>query len=285
MSFRVLRSREVSINTTWSYYIMNENKSKHEVDVKQIIDMLLKRWWIIVITVAVAVAGAFAYTYFMVTPTYTSSATMLINGGNNMTSYQQILAGQYQLVDYPFILKSHDTLQKAANLLNADESVNYRETYTSSVLYGMVSYQSVEDSRIFKIVVTSTSPEEAQAVANVIKDVFEDETERVISGTVVQLVETPRLPTSASSSGLKKTVVVGAAVGAVLGAVIAVLLGLGSDVLDSEEWLLKTFKNEAPLLTIIPDASTSFGGRYYYRYKYKRYYKYSSKSQKEKDSK
>ena len=263
---------------------MNENKSKYEVDVKQIMDMLLKRWWIIVITAVVAVAGAFAYTHFMVTPTYSSSATMLINSGSNMTSYQQILAGQYQLEDYPFILKSHDTLQKAANILNADESINYREDYTSAVLYGMVSYQSVEDSRIFKIVVTSTNPEEAQAVANVIKDVFEDETERIISGTVVQSVETPRLPSSASSTGLKKNVIIGAAAGAVIGAIIAILFGLGSDVLDSEEWLIKNFKEEAPLLAVIPDASTS-GGRYYYRYKYKRYYKYSSQPRDEKGSK
>lgn len=256
---------------------MNENKPKYEIDVKQIIDIMLKRWWIIVIATVVAVAGAFAYTYFMVTPTYSSSATMLINGGNNMTSYQQILAGQYQLEDYPFILQSHDTLQKAANILNADDTVDYREEYTSSILYGMVSYQAVEGSRIFKIVVTSNNPDEAQAVANVVKDVFRDETERVISGTFVQVVESPRLPTVASSSGLRRTVVVGAAIGVVIGAALAVLMGLGSDVLDSEEWLLKNFSEEAPLLAIIPDASSA-GGKKYYRYKYKRYYRYSFKT-------
>ena len=255
---------------------MNENKSKYELDVKQVLDMMLKRWWIIVITAVVAVAGAFAYTHFMVTPTYSSSATMLINSGTNMTSYQQILAGQYQLEDYPFILKSHDTLQKAANILNADDTINYRENYTSSILSGMVSYQTVEDSRIFKIVVTSTDPDEAQAIANVVKDVFQDETERIISGTFVQTVESPRLPTTASSTGLKKNVVVGAAIGVVLGAVLTVLLGLGSDVLDSEEWLLKTFKEEAPLLAIIPDANAAEGKKYY-RYRYKRYYRYSTK--------
>ena len=255
---------------------MNENKSKYELDVKQILDMLLKRWWIIVIATVIAVACAFAYTHFMVTPTYSSSATMLINSGTNMTSYQQILAGQYQLEDYPFILKSHDTLQKAANILNADDTINYRENYTSSILSGMVSYQTVEDSRIFKIVVTSTNPDEAQAIANVIKDVFQDETERIISGTFVQTVESPRLPTVASSSGLKRNVVVGAAAGVAAGVLIAVLLGLASDVLDSEEWLLHNFKDEAPLLAIIPDAS-SLGKKKYYRYRYKRHYRYSTK--------
>ena len=261
-----------------------ENKSKYEFDVKQILDMLLKRWWIIVIAAVLAVAGAFAYTRLFVTPTYSSSATMLINSGSNMTSYQQILAGQYQLEDYPYILKSHDTLQIAADKLNADDTVNFREKYTSTILSGMVSCQAEEDSRIFRIVVTSTDPEEARVVADVVKDVFKDKTEEIISGTVVKPVEAPRVPSAASSSGLKKNVVVGAAAGVVIGAVVAILLGSGSDVLDSEEWLLKNFKDEAPLLASVPDSS-SLGGRGYYRYKYKRYYKYSSRASDNKNSK
>ena len=263
---------------------MNENKSKYEVDVKQIFDMLLKRWWVVVIAMIIAVAGAFAYTHFMVTPTYSSSATMLINGGSSMTSYQQILAGQYQLEDYPHILKSHDTLQVAADKLNADDTVNFREKYTSSILSSMVSYQSEEGSRIFKIVVTSTDPEEARVVAAFVMDAFKDKTEDIISGTVVKAVEDPRTPSAASSSGLKKNIVLGAVAGIVVGAVIAILLGIGSDVLDSDEWLLKYFKDETPLLASIPDSS-SIGGRNYYRYKYKRYYNYSSKTNDNKKSK
>ena len=261
---------------------MNENKSKYEVDVRQIMEMLLKRWWIVVITVIIAIAGAFAYTHFLVTPTYVSSATMLINGGSNMTSYQQILAGQYQLKDYPFILKSHDTLGLVAERLNADENVTFRENYNSSILYGMVSYQSEDNSRIFKITVTSDNPEEAQIIVKMVAEVFEDMTEK-ITDAEVQTVETPRLPTSATSSGLKKNIVLGAAAGVVIGVVIAVFLGLSSDVLDSEEWLLKHFKEEAPLLASIPDSS-HVGGRGYYRYQYKKYYKYSSDSDSNKAS-
>ena len=226
------------------------------------------------IAVSLAVVAAFGYTYFTVTPTYTSSATMLINGGSGMTSYQQILAGQYQLKDYPYILKSHDTLGAAAERLNA-EGVSYRESYSSSTLSQMVSYQSEDDSRIFRIAVTSVNPEEAQVVAKVVAEVFAERTE-MITKAEVQTVETPRMPGSASSTGMKRNILLGAAVGAVLGAVIAVVLGIGSDVLDSEEWLLKNFKNEAPLLATIPDAAIA-GGKGYYKYKYRRYHKYSSK--------
>ena len=250
--------------------VMNENKSKYEFDAKQIIDMLLKRWWIIVIAVVLFVGLAVGYTKLAVTPTYTSYATLLINGGSGMTSYQQILAGQYQSKDYPYILKSHDTLGAVAERLNADGE----KKYTSSSLSGMVSYSAEDDSRIFRISVTSADPKEACEVAGVMAEVFSERTEKLTKAEV-QSVENPRLPTSASSSGMKKNVVLGAAIGLILGAAIAIFMGLGSDVLDSEEWLLKNFKDEVPLLATIPDSSAS-GGRNYYRYKYKRYYGYSS---------
>ncbi len=259
---------------------MNENKSKYEFDVKQILDMLLKRWWIIVIAVVLFVGLAVGYTKLAVTPTYTSNATLLINGGSGMTSYQQILAGQYQSKDYPYILKSHDTLGAVAERLNNDEEISYRERYTSSVLSGMVSYSAEEDSRIFRISVTSTDPLEARDVARVIAEVFSERTEKLTKAEV-QSVESPREPTSASSSGMKKNVLLGAAVGLVLGVAIAIFMGIGSDVLDSEEWLLKQFENEAPLLATIPDFSVS-GGRnsykYKYKYKYNRYYGYSTQN-------
>ncbi len=255
---------------------MNENKLKYEFDAKQIVDMLLKRWWIIVIAVVLFVGLAVGYTELAVTPTYTSSATLLINGGSGMTSYQQILAGQYQSKDYPYILKSYDTLGAVAERLNADEETSYRK-YTSSVLSGMISYSAEEDSRIFRISVTSADPKEARDVARVIAEVFSERTEKLTKAEV-QSVESPREPTSASSSDMKRNVLVGAAAGLVLSVAIVILMGLGSDVLDSEEWLLKSFKDEAPLLATIPDSSVS-GGRSYYRYDYKGYYGYSTKDQ------
>lgn len=252
---------------------MNENKSKYEFDVKQIIDMLLKRWWIIVIAVVLFVGLAFGYTKLMVTPTYTSYATLLINGGSGMTSYQQILAGQYQSKDYPYILKSHDTLGAVAERLNAESETSGRE-YKAADLSGMISYSAEEDCRIFRISVTSADPKEAREIAEVVAEVFSERTEKLTKAEV-QTVDSPRLATSASSSGMKKNVLLGAAIGLILGAAIAIFMGLGSDVLDSEEWLLKNFKDEVPLLATIPDSSAS-GGRNYYRYKYKRYYGYSS---------
>ena len=258
---------------------MNENKSKYEVDVSQVLDMIIKRWWIIVIAVVLLAGVAFGYTELTTAPTYTSSATLLINGDSNLSSYQQILAGQYQTKDYPFILKSLDTLEMAAALLNETNAVPGKE-YSGQSLSKMVSFKSEEDSRIFKISVVSANADEARVVAEKINYAFTKKVEEVTDNKVtVKVVEQPRTPTVASTASVKQNVLIGAIAGLAIGVGIAVLLGLAADTLDSGEWLHQKYQDVAPILASVPNSSTS-GGRNYYRYKYKRYYNYSTETNK-----
>lgn len=254
---------------------MNENKNYHEIDAMQIIGMLLKKWWVIV---AMAVLGAwlaFGYTEFFVTPTYKSSSTLLINGGSSISSaYQQILAGQYQSKDYPYILNANDTLNEVAMELNQysfpeNNGVPYR-AYTAGTLSGMISTEAVEESRIFRIIVTSTNPEEARLIAAAATKVFVSRAED-ITDAEVEVVDNPILPRSASSAGVGKNTLLGFAIGVVLGAIYAIVVGLANDTIDSEDWLLQRYKDKIPLLSIVPDANADYKGKYYkkqYGYSY-----------------
>ena len=260
---------------------MNENKSRYEVDARQILDMIIKRWWIILIAVVVFAGGALGYTKITATSTYTSGATLLINGDSSLSSYQQILMGQYQSKDYPYILKSLDTLDAAAQLLNETNAVPGKQ-YSGRSLSSMVSYKSEEESRIFRIFVVSTDPEEARVVSEKIIDAFTLKVNQHTDNKVtVKVVERPRTPTVSSTTNAKRNVLIGAAAGAAIGALAAVILGLSADTLDSSSWLHSEFKDVAPLLASIPNFESS-SGRNYYRYKYKRYYQYSSENSKKK---
>ncbi len=258
---------------------MNQNnKNKYEIDAKQIFDAMFKYWWLIAISVAACVSLALGFTALTDTTTYTSSATLLINGGGTgMTSYQQILAGQYQSKDYPYILMSKDTLGAAADVINATGELPDK-TYTAGTLAGMVTSKSEEDSRIFIISVTSSDPDEARIVAERVSDEFLERAEHLTKAEV-GVVEEPRDPVRSSNSDYKKNIIVGAAVGVIVGVAISILLGLKNDTLDSEDWLIERYKDCAPLLSSIPDSSASGGRGYYkYRYRYKSQYNYSAKN-------
>lgn len=258
---------------------MNENKNNYQIDAVQILSMLLKRWWLIVVAAVVCAAGAFGYTKLFVTPTYSANATLIIDGGAAF-NYTQILAGQYQSADYPYILSANVTLERVADKLN-DSSFEenggkpYR-TYTAANLSSMISGEAVEGSRIFVIKVKSENPDEAALIANTVVDVFPERVEEIIKGEdLVNVVDYATTPSRPSSPNLGVNLVVGFALGAIAGIIAAVVIGYSSDTLDGESWLIQTFKDDIPLLTVVPDSSSKSANRRD-RYKYGRYrYKYS----------
>lgn len=250
---------------------MNENKNKYEIDVMQLLEMLIKRWWIIVIAVLLCVGSAFAYTEFFVKPTYTSTTSIYIRGGGNLSIYQAILAGQYQADDYPEILGSYNTLEEATINLNKWAVENGKEAkYTEAGVRSMISYQ-IGENNIFKIKVTGSDADETKLVADAVSKVFKHRVEIITEANVAEMdVESARKGTL-NSSGLKKNILVGAALGLIAGAGITILMGIANDVIYSDEWLLNKFKDEVPLLASIPDTNSTKNGKGYYKYKYYNY--------------
>ncbi len=247
---------------------MNDNKTNYEIDALQIIAMLLKRWWAVVLAALLCAGLAFGYTELYTTPQYKASAVLLINGGNSITTtYQEIMAGKQQSTDYPYILKAALTLDEAAEKLNSydfaeNDGVPYR-TYDSNVLQAMISSEAIEDSRIFIITVTSSDPDEARIVANTIVEVFPERVESLVRGGSVGVVDLARTPAAASSAGRGRTVFLGFCLGLILGVAYAIVMGLTSDVIDSEDWIISRFKDDIPLLATIPDVNAKKGKSYY----------------------
>lgn len=252
---------------------MNERKNNYEINISDIMEILIKRWWIIAIIAALCVGIVFCYTYFMVEPTYEASVTMLIDGGSSITTtYQDILAGQYQSKDYPYILNANLTLEELAKKLNENDfsqnnGVPYRE-YTADVLAGMISNESINESRIFIVTVKSTNPDEAALIANEIPEVFKNRIEKLIRGGSVGDVGTAVVPKSPSSPNYSTNMVLGLIVGLAVGVVVSLIFGLTNDVIESEDWLVQSFHDDIPVLSVIPDSSVRPGRQKYYYGKY-----------------
>ncbi len=258
---------------------MKEKKDSYEIDALHIIGLLLKRWWAILLFVLAFSLVAFGYTELFVTSKYQSTATLLINGESSISSaYQQILAGQYQSKDYPYILNSNDTLTKAAEQLNEysfpeNGGEPYR-TYNANVLRGMIKSEAVEDSRIFTITATSDNANEAMLVAEVVAAAFKKDAE-LFTKSEVGIVDNPTLSTSPVSKGYGRNVLIGFALGLILGFAYAIFVGIVNDGIESEDWLLETFEEDIPLLAVVPDSNGDGRGDKY-SYKYKSRYAYMS---------
>lgn len=252
--------------------IKMEEKS-YEMSFGQLLRILLKRWWMILIAIVVGIGVAFCYVNYFVTPTYNTYAKVGVNS-YEMSSYQEFIAGQSLSKECASILVSNITLERAANSLNAyDFAENggkpYRN-YTADVLLSMIKTETSEDTRYFNVRVTSIYPEETRIVADAVTKSFCEvlEEEDIIKGGEGKIIHRPVTPSSPSSPNVAVTLVLGAIIGAVIMVAILVVIHICKDALDSEDWLVETYREKIPLLAVIPDINQQNKG--YYKKYYKR---------------
>ncbi|MCI5961676.1 MAG: hypothetical protein MRZ26_07855, partial [Ruminococcus sp.] len=128
---------------------------------------------------------------------------------------------------------------------------------------------------IFSVTVTSSDPQEACDIANTIASVLPQKVADVMEGAKVKVVDYAVVPQTKSSPSTSKNTVLGMLIGFVLSAGVIILLEMFNDTINSEEWLVTTYGDEIPLLSVVPDVNAKSDRRYY---KYCGYYGTATKN-------
>ncbi len=252
---------------------MNERQENQELDILQLITTVLRRWWIVAIAAVVCGVGYFLYTYFFVQPTYQSWVDLYVNNSTISVGSVSVTAGQINasralVSTYSTILKTRLTIEEVI--------VRAGVPYSYGKLSSMISCASVNDTEIFRVKVTDTDPETACLIANTIAEVLPERVSKVIDGTSVRLVDPAVVATGRSSPSYSRAAIMGMVVGVVLSVAAILLYEFLNDTIDSEDWVVTTFKDSIPLLAVIPETGSQ-NGRGYGRYsRYRSHYYYTS---------
>lgn len=250
----------------------------YEVSIGQLARIALKHWWVILIAVALGVAVAFFYVSFFVTPMYTTYAKVGVNNVN-MSAYQEYIGGHTVSKDCETIITSNGTLEMAAESLNSsEEAAKFGKVYTHQSLLAMMKTSGTEQSRYIEVKVTSDNPEEAKIICDHIIAAFSRylDKEDPLNGAEGQVIHHPDMPTAPSSPNKTLTVVLGALIGFVLSFGALLVVYFAKDALDGEDWLIESYRDRIPMLSVIPDANSS--GKSYKKYSSKYGYGYSPKA-------
>lgn len=195
-----------------------KEQEKIEIDVLQLVKVLWKRKWIIVLAALVAGVVSFAYSSFVIKPQYTSTTRIYVVNRNQADkpglSNQDLQAGAYLVKDYREIILSQDVLEKVVT--------DQKLTIDAKTLGKKVSVNVPTDTRIVSISVRDVNPEEASRIANVLREVA---AQKIISITRVSDVTTldeARPATSPSSPNIRRNTMMSVIV--VTGLVILVVL-------------------------------------------------------------
>jgi len=248
---------------------MEEQRTdEFEIDIFQLLHSIWDNILIIILAAAVFGLCTFGYTYFRITPKYKATTTLYVNSSSFSIGSASVSVSSSQLTSakslvstYILVLESRNTMEKVIE--EAGLNLSY------SQVCGMISTEAVEGTPAFKVSVSSTSPTQAELIANTIAKVLPERIAEIIYGTSVQVIEYAIVPASSSYPNYTTSTLTGALVGAALSALCVCALDIlrqsKSTVVSSSEDLRRMF-NDIPIFAVIPDIRQINGKSYYYSY-------------------
>ena len=226
---------------------MMKEQEKFEIDVFQLVKVLWKRKFLIVLTAIIAGLAAFAYSSFVIKPQYTSTTRIYVVNRNQADkpglTNQDLQAGAYLVKDYREIILSQDVLEKVV----ADQKL----PMDAKTLGRKVSVTVPADTRIVSISVRDGNPEEASRIANALREVAAQKIISVTRVSDVTTLEEARPATSPSSPNIRRNTMIATIAGVGFVTIIVLLVELLDDRVKRPEDIEEVM--HLSLLGVIPN--------------------------------
>lgn len=195
----------------------NQNYEEIEVDIKELIMVLLKKVWIIIIATIFTAIIAFAISNFRIAPQYESTTKLYLiaNSDNQTLTYSDIQVGSQLTNDYMSLVKSRPVLEDTIS----DLSLNL----TAKELEDLISVSNPANTRIIDITVKYTNPITAKKIADKVRESSADHIENIMDLKKINIVEEGNIPTAKVSPNITQNTLIGGVLGAII-AVLAILI-------------------------------------------------------------
>jgi capsular polysaccharide biosynthesis protein len=218
-----------------------------ELDLEQIFQACLKRIWLILLSAVVAGVLVYICTVFFVTPQYVASASFYVNNsrqtGSEKITSSDLATSQQLVMTYVNIIKSNTVLEKVIEEGQLE--------MTPDTIRGMMTAESVDETELFKVLITHPDPFLAAHVANTIAEVAPAEISNIMVGSTTKVLDWAKTPTKPSSPNNTTNAIIGALAGIVLSVALIVVQTLLDVRIKGEEDLAAL--SEVPVLGVIPD--------------------------------
>ena len=218
---------------------------KEQFSISELINIFLRRWWIIALSAVILCVSGFFYTQFIVTPLYRTDGTLYVNARRTQTSdvsTTNIMASQQLATTYKEILKRRTFLAQVA------EDVGNK--YSVGELSSMISMSPLNETEIMEIKVTGEVPEDVYAICHSVLTHAPDELIRVVNAGSVKILDDGQVPKTPYSPNVKNYTLVAFALGLALGALIVFCIEFFDTRVKSRDDIINKYKE--PLLGEIP---------------------------------
>ncbi len=236
---------------------------QREIDVGKILQALWKNAALILIVGMLFSAAFFMRSRLFDTPQYRASVLLYVNSNSVSIGSSSLRISASDVRNSAELVSTYVAImQSRANMEQVIEASGVNYSYEQ--LRGMVSAAAVNSTGLFRVMVTSSNPEEARMLANVVAEILPAKIEEIMSSCSIAVVDYAVTPRTRISPNYFQEAARGLLVGVVLAAVIVALLDYLNDVIRDEDYLLQTF--DGPVLASIPDLRAKNSKKYGYGY-------------------
>ncbi|MBR2465787.1 MAG: hypothetical protein IKB38_02510 [Clostridia bacterium] len=246
-----------------------ETKQKKERTLKDFIEILLPKLWLIALVAIVFAMTVFTYCYTRV-DTYTSSARFLVTyegqEAGTMLYEPDIVEGDINV--FAQIVKGDDFCNDVVLAVNADP--HCAQDIDKAQFQSMFNFSAGNRDQTFSFSIVHTDPNEAYNIANVVKEILLQEIDtnkESKSNQTVKTISEPQLRTVPNSKNSARNAIIAFAAGAIATACVVLVVALSDVTIRDKKKIEDNFN--IPVLGVIPyhdisvstSSSDAYGGQ------------------------
>ena len=212
-----------------------------EMGLKEVLTIFWHRKIRILFITAIFIALGVGYTYKLVEPEYTSSTTLVLTTsqeetkkGTNTITTTDITLNSKLISTYSELLKSKNVIRQVISNLGID--------IQEEELRKNITVNSVKDTELIKISVTSKSPFDASKIANEMAKVFTEKVSEIYNINNVHIVDEAEINTDPSNINNVRDIVIFGVIGASLAMISALISNILDTTIKTAEDVEKQFK-------------------------------------------
>ena len=217
-----------------------------EIDIKELIGIVLKKLWIIILVAVITAIVAFALSKFYISPQYESTTKIYLiakNEDSNKITTSDLQLGSQLTNDYIALVKSRPVLEEVISELNLDISLkNFSE---------QIKVTNPDNTRIIDITARYSDPEKAKDIVDNVRTVSARHIKEIMDLEEVNIVEEGNLPIMPVSPNILQNTLIGGILGGILATLVILIAYFLDDTIktpdDVERYLGLSVLGSIPL--------------------------------------
>lgn len=219
---------------------------KEQISISEMINMFLRKWWILALCAIILSTSAFFYAQFMVAPLYRTDGTLYVNASRTQksdVSQSNLITSQLLANTYKEILTRRTFLSQVA--------ADVDNRYSVYQLGKMITMQPLNETEIMEIKVTGENPQDVYAICHSVLTHASDELVRVVNAGSVKILDDGQVPEKPFSPNVKNYTLIAFLLGLAIGGIIIFSIEFLDTRVKSRDDVVNRY--EEPLLGEIPE--------------------------------